>query len=101
STGPGPPEHEEMVGRPRILRLQADGRHADLEPAGGRRVDGHHGHRAHGVAVLRRADTCRYRWEADLLTVRGLGAGGWTLGGGGWRSSVTRPVRAASRPRAG
>ena len=45
-----------------------DARDADLEPAAaGRRQRRHHGHRADGVEVLRRADTVRYRWKADLL----------------------------------
>ena len=41
--------------------------HADFEPPAGRRPRGHHGYRADGVEVLRRADTVRYRWQADLL----------------------------------
>src|SRR5262252_4358192 len=73
------PEEEEVVGRPWVVRLQADRGHADLEPPGRRPTGGHHGHRAHRVAVLRGADTSRYRWQADLLRLGrgcGLRAGG-------------------------
>ena len=51
-------EHEEVVGRSRSVRLQADIRHAHLEPAARRGPARHHRHRAHGAEVFRR---CRYR----------------------------------------
>ena len=70
------PEHEEVVGRPRVVRLQADLGDADLQPPAGRRPRGHHGYRADGVEVLRRADTVRYRWQADLLRRGKRGARG-------------------------
>ena len=50
-------EHEEVVGRPRVVRLQDDARHADLQPAARRRPAVDHRSRADRAEVLRRADT--------------------------------------------
>ena len=61
AAGAGVPEHEEVVGRPWVVRLQDDAGYAHLQPAAlGRQRTTDHRYRADGAEILRRADTFRY-----------------------------------------
>ena len=62
------PEHEEVVAATtaRYDYKQTSGTLISSRPLAGDQRR-HHGHRADGVEVLRRADTVRYRWQAALL----------------------------------